>query len=182
MEEFPIKKIEPHFYYNALEYINALAIINNIPEVSEVTVSLGKMMRYWTDNDEEFISLKDELDYIEEYLIITRLRYDSCFEFKVINCEDTSKKCAKYVLEPLISEIINGIMSNSENDVKVYITVSVVDDKFIIFIKDCLLTNLREVKFVSNMFIYGEKRLKVLTSNDISIDYKDNDTIITYLI
>ena len=53
MEKFSIKKIEPHFYYNALEYINSIANINGISEISEVVLALGSMMRYWTDNDNE---------------------------------------------------------------------------------------------------------------------------------
>ena len=61
MEDFSIKKIEPHFYYNALEYINSLAIINNIPEINEVVSALGKMMRYWTDNEGDWISINNEL-------------------------------------------------------------------------------------------------------------------------
>ena len=64
MDNFSIKKIEPHFYYNALEYINALATINNVPEINKAVFSLGEMMRYWTDNDSEWVSIDNELEYI----------------------------------------------------------------------------------------------------------------------
>lgn len=180
MEDFSIKKIEPHFYYNALEYINSLAIINNIPEINEVVLALGKMMRYWTDNEGDWISINNELEYINQYLIITRLRYDDYFNF-YINSEDIKNKiCPIYVLEPILNDIVLNVIGTDVTGVEIIITVKNVS--FEILIKRASLKDLRCKDTIKNNFTYGENRLRELTNNNIYINYDNNNTIVTYMV
>lgn len=180
MDNFSIKRIEPHFYYNALEYINALATINNVPEINKVVFSLGEMMRYWTDNESEWVCIDNELEYINQYLIITRLRYNYCFDF-YIKKEDTKNiLCPVYVLEPILNDIILNVIGNEVDGAEIIIEVKNVS--FEILIKGSHLKELRDNNKVSNNFIYGENRLKKLTNNNVYIKYDNNNTIVTYTV
>lgn len=180
MEDFSITKIEPHFYYNALEYINSVAIINNIPEISNVVLALGKMMRYWTDDNNEWISINNELEYINEYLIITRIRYDEYFNFYIKSEDIIDEKCPRYILEPILNDIVLNIIGNDVKGIEIIISVKYTS--FEIIVKDVNLNELRCKDKIANKFIYGENRLKKLTNNTIKVNYENNNTIVTYIV
>lgn len=180
MEKFSIKKIEPHFYYNALEYINSIANINNIPEISKVVLALGNMMRYWTDNDNEWVTIYNELEYINQYLTITRLRYDCAFEFYINSENIEGELCPIYVLEPMLNDIILNVIGSDISGIEIIITVKKVE--FEILINGVKLKELRYTSKIMNNFIYGENRLKKLTNKDIHIKYENSNTIITYMV
>lgn len=179
MDNFSIKRIEPHFYYNALEYINALATINNVPEINKVVFSLGEMMRYWTDNESELVCIDNELEYIKQYLSITRLRYNYYFDFYIKKEDTKNKLCPVYVLEPILNDIILNVVGNEVDGTEVIIDVK--NNIFEILVKGSHLKELRDNK-INNNFIYGENRLKKLTNNNVYIKYDNNNTIVTYTV
>lgn len=180
MEKFSIKKIEPHFYYNALEYINSIANINGISEISEVVLALGSMMRYWTDNDNEWVSIHNELEYINQYLTITKIRYNSYFDFYIISEDIQNKLCPIYVLEPILNDVILNIMGSDIEGIKINIIVK--KNRFEIFVSGAELKDLKLQKKIVNNFIYGENRLRKLTNNSINIKYDNSNTIINYMV
>ena len=67
-------QLSPHFLFNSLNSIYALTTKKS-DDAPEAVITLSELMRYMlyqTDND--FVSLKDELDYIQNYLKLQRLR------------------------------------------------------------------------------------------------------------
>ena len=68
-------QISPHFFMNTLNNIHALIDID--PEKAQETiVELSKMMRYVLyDADKERVALNKELDFVETYIKLMRLRY-----------------------------------------------------------------------------------------------------------
>ena len=183
MEEYLINKVEPHFYYNALEYINSMAIINDIPEISEVAISLGKMMRYWTDRNGKWINVNYELNYINEYLIISKLRYENIFEFEIIKNIHENKKCPIYILEPIINEVILNV-AGSDTMKKIVINVSSLEEKleFKILIENTNSEKSINRKLKEDKIHKIEERLIELTGSRINIDYNENHTRISYKI
>ena len=56
-------QINPHFIYNSLETINAIAKVNHTPEVSSIVQLIGKYFRNITKySDHQFIALEKEFD------------------------------------------------------------------------------------------------------------------------
>ncbi|MEH6408426.1 MAG: sensor histidine kinase [Leeuwenhoekiella sp.] len=67
-------QLSPHFLFNSLNSIYSLTTKKS-DDAPEAVITLSELMRYMlyqTDND--FVSLKDELDYIQNYLKLQRLR------------------------------------------------------------------------------------------------------------
>ena len=67
-------QINPHFLFNSLNSIYSLTTKKS-GDAPEAIITLSELMRYMlykTDND--FVLLKDELDYIQNYLKLQRLR------------------------------------------------------------------------------------------------------------
>ena len=69
-------QINPHFLYNTLESIRMQALTAGNREVANSIKLLGKSMRYVLENTgTSMVSLKKELDYMETYLQIQRIRF-----------------------------------------------------------------------------------------------------------
>ncbi|RGZ05404.1 HAMP domain-containing protein [Hungatella hathewayi] len=75
-------QINPHFLYNTLDCINWRAQIDGNKEVAEMIRILGKFFRSNMEIKGEFTSLKAEIDNIELYITLSKLRFGTrlhCF-------------------------------------------------------------------------------------------------------
>ncbi len=61
-------QLKPHFYLNGLKTLNALAMENKTDKMQELILSLSAHMRYLLQSERETISLKMELDFVENYV------------------------------------------------------------------------------------------------------------------
>ena len=77
-------QINPHFLYNTLETIRMKAYTVGDREVATAIKLLGKSMRYVLENNgTAFTALKEELDYIEIYMKIQKLRFTDKFDYEL---------------------------------------------------------------------------------------------------
>lgn len=73
-------QINPHFFMNTLNNIHALIDIDTEYTKSAV-IELSKMMRYVLyESGSETISLKKDIQFIENYIELMRIRYDSSID------------------------------------------------------------------------------------------------------
>lgn len=73
-------QINPHFFMNTLNNIHALIDIDTEYAKSAV-IDLSKMMRYVLyESGSETISLKKDIQFIENYIELMRIRYDSSID------------------------------------------------------------------------------------------------------
>lgn len=67
-------QINPHFLFNTLNNLYSLAFSNS-PNTTEVIAKLSKMMRYMLyDSNQAKVPLIKEIDYIENYISLEKLR------------------------------------------------------------------------------------------------------------
>lgn len=75
--DFLRSQINPHFLFNALNTIYGTAIEEKAERTSEGIEKLGDMMRFMLhENMQERISLSRELDYLNNYISLQKLRTD----------------------------------------------------------------------------------------------------------
>lgn len=75
--DFLRSQINPHFLFNALNTIYGTAIQEKAERTSEAVEKLGDMMRFMLqENMQEHISLVREIDYLENYIGLQKLRTD----------------------------------------------------------------------------------------------------------
>ncbi len=102
-----LMQINPHFLYNTLEIIGGLAAQKRTEEVIDVSESLGKMLRFSLRLDSDFVVLKDEFQYLREYIAIMTLRFGDRLQVNIH--EDDEVKHAvmiKFMLQPLVENAI----------------------------------------------------------------------------
>ncbi|WP_339206624.1 sensor histidine kinase [Paenibacillus sp. FSL K6-3182] len=99
-------QIKPHFLFNTLESINALALQNRGKTVSQMVQRLGSILRI-SIQDKEEITIREELEHLRSYLDIQKLRFGDLFEFNLEMPETYLQYgILKLTLQPLVENCI----------------------------------------------------------------------------
>lgn len=95
--------INPHFLYNTLNSISAMASLEGAEDTQEMVLALSEMFRYSADMRRHQVLLLDELKNVQDYLYIQGIRYRTNFVFRVEVPEQT-KTCVvpKLILQPIV--------------------------------------------------------------------------------
>ncbi|WP_419955307.1 sensor histidine kinase [Neobacillus niacini] len=121
------QQINPHFLYNTLESINALAALNGQREISKMTINLGKLLRISINGGYE-VNVKDEIRHVISYLEIQKIRFNNRFSFEVdVEEELNHYPVLKLILQPLVENVLNHAFSNTDDEeglIKIKGTVS----------------------------------------------------------
>ncbi len=104
-------QINPHFLYNTLETIRMRSLKAGNLDVANAVKLLGKSMRYVLENTtSSFITLAKELDHIDTYLSIQKLRFHDSINYslKISSQMDLND----YQIMPLLLQPIveNGVL------------------------------------------------------------------------
>lgn len=102
-------QINPHFFNNTLETINWMAIdyLGDDNDISEMLNSLSQLLRISLQDTDTFVTLKDEIDYVQKYLFIQQKRLGDQFNVIFsIPSELEECKLIKMVLQPLVENAI----------------------------------------------------------------------------
>ena len=110
-------QIKPHFLYNSFDAISSLALSGNNREVYEVVKALGKFYKGFLNNGNEEITIKQELEIVEQYLKIQKIRFDNKFIFQKNYDERVfNYTIPRLTLQPLVENAFNhGIRPMSGN-------------------------------------------------------------------
>lgn len=99
-------QINPHFYYNSLASVIALAENDQPEEVIRMCRNLTKIMRYIT-NTNETVTVKEEIDYINQYLDCMKVRYQSSLNYIInIDPDVMNEKIPRLLIQPLVENAI----------------------------------------------------------------------------
>ncbi|OIJ21275.1 hypothetical protein BKP45_00375 [Anaerobacillus alkalidiazotrophicus] len=109
-------QINPHFLYNTLESVNALASLNKTDEVQRMVTNLGKLLRISLKGPYE-ITFNEELRHVTSYLEIQKIRHSHRFTYENRIDEDVKKlRILKLILQPLVENCIeHGINHEAFN-------------------------------------------------------------------
>lgn len=131
-------QIDSHFLYNTLEIINSLAEIEDIEEISTMTVALSDMFRYTSNGFINEATLKEELKNVDDYLKIQRIRFQKKIDFVVINTTRFSLdiEIPKIILQPIIENAIYHGLNKGGIDGKIRLIIQEKQHKLLLRIID----------------------------------------------
>ncbi len=109
-------QINPHFIFNTLETINWKVMFLDVPEVSNMISYLGNILRYTTYQYGKYVSVKQEMAQIENYLYIQEIRYDHSFDTRILMDEDAGKTIIPCLLiQPLVENaVVHGLRNKKD--------------------------------------------------------------------
>ncbi len=100
-------QINPHFLYNTLDSIVWLAEHQRTEDVVTTVVALAKFFRIGISKGETFISVRQEVEHIENYLTIQKIRYVEKFEYTLDIAEEIADRLVmKLILQPIVENAI----------------------------------------------------------------------------
>jgi two-component system sensor histidine kinase YesM len=130
-------RINPHFLYNTLNSIRWMAEMNNESKIADSIVSLVRMLEYSTKCIEKLVEVKQEIQYLKEYLHLQSLRYwnrfDCIFDIDqgILNC-----KILKLSLQPFVENSIIHGLDKSRRKTIINIKGKIYDGKLVFHISD----------------------------------------------
>lgn len=103
-------RINPHFLYNTLDTINWMAIEKNEIEISNAISALGKILRYGINDSNAVVTIRTEMEWLEQYIHLQQARLKDTFEFNVsVEPDVLDYKIHKLLLQPFVeNSIIHG--------------------------------------------------------------------------
>lgn len=104
-------QVNPHFMFNALEALRFRSLMKNERETAQMIKYMSKMFRKLIVWHTDWITVKEEIEFIMEFLEIQKYRFDDELKFD-ISIEDTIYiyKIPKMILQPLVENAcIHGV-------------------------------------------------------------------------
>ncbi len=129
-------QINPHFLYNTLSCIGSLAKQQRNTEIRNTIRSLAKLLSYSFHDPSELVTLKEELNALENYAQIQNIRYGDIFKLE-LDIDDSALYCKilKLSLQPFLeNSIFHGIVpkggygtikitaKNKGDELKIYVS------------------------------------------------------------
>ncbi len=128
-------QINPHFIYNTLESMNMMAVKIGSPELSDLIISLGKLIRYTVDKRETVVYLRDEVNFVEAYLQIQSFRLGDRLRVEIdIDPSHEYALLPKLILQPLFENVIEHAIGQAAVTVK--LSTRIVEDDLIILVEN----------------------------------------------
>lgn len=115
-------QLNPHFLYNTLQAISTEALVNDQPQIHRMITSLASNLRYTIKSD-ALVTLKREMDYVNDYIFLQKIRMNEALEFRS-DIDPATVGCLipKISIQTLVeNSIIHGKADNAET---INITVS----------------------------------------------------------
>ncbi|HRG89739.1 MAG TPA: histidine kinase, partial [Chitinophagales bacterium] len=79
-------QINEHFIFNSLNAIQSFINQNELKAANQFLANFGKLIRRTLDiSFSQVITLQEEIDYLENYLLLEKIRYEGRFYYKITN-------------------------------------------------------------------------------------------------
>lgn len=107
-------QINPHFLFNTLDSLLFTSMMNNVPVVSDGLAALSHLLRSSILKDNSYTPLHSELQTVEDYLTLQRIRCCETIVLKTEISEEAAKASVmRLLLQPIVENaVIHGIKEN----------------------------------------------------------------------
>ena len=130
-------QINAHFIYNVLESVKMMAEIEEKYDISDAVTSLGIMLRYSMKGLSKNVTVRQEIEYIQNYILLMNLRFD--YEIYLsLNIPEVlwEQEIPKMSLQPIVENAIHHGIEDIAEDTNIYIKGIVLEKDFLIEISD----------------------------------------------
>ncbi len=110
-------QINPHFLYNTLYTIKALAKLHGEEQILTISTKLGQLLRNAIDSSDDVIPLGDSFNLVESYLVIQQIRFQDKLK-SVISIDESIKAipAPKLIIQPFVENAItHGLEPKLDN-------------------------------------------------------------------
>lgn len=108
-------QFDPHFLYNTLSNIRFMIKLR--PQAAaEMTLALSRLLRYSIRHASAAVPLRDDMEYLYDYLAIMQYRFGERFDYSIHMAEESETALVpKLILQPLIENALKYGMEKQES-------------------------------------------------------------------
>lgn len=118
-------QMNPHFIFNALNSIKGLYAINNTVKANQYMVKFSKLLRNILENEEDKISINNEVEMLKAYLDLASIRTKNDFTYEIIvdpELDEDDTAIPTMLIQPFVENaIIHGISKIIDGWIKIEI-------------------------------------------------------------
>ena len=128
------EQIKPHFLYNTLDTISWMAREYEADDIVRLVESLTNLFRVGLSQGKDYISIKEEIGYVSNYLYIQKIRYRTKLNYQIFEDEGISGvEVPKLILQPLVENAIYHGIKSKRSEGNITIISDALDDGHIRF-------------------------------------------------
>lgn len=190
-------QINPHFLYNTLDAIRMHAVLTDNKIVAEMLVTLSNLLRYNITRGNEYISLKEEISHVKNYIKLMNIRYDDAINL-VVNVDPIIEetKVLKLIMQPIVENSLKHGFKKNLTEITITLSAKIVNENLIIEIMDngCgmdsktleeLNNNLETGKIIDGTKSIGlvnvNSRLKMCFGDEYGIHITSTENVMTLI-
>ena len=130
-------QIQPHFLYNTLEVIRMSAVDHGDEQVAEMVHSLAAQLRYLIGCNDDLVTLGQELEMVENYFRLIRIRYEDKIDLEIRIPEQIRHyHILKLTLQPVVENaVVHGLKPKTSHG-KVLITGEIAGGHLVLNVLD----------------------------------------------
>lgn len=171
-------QLQPHFLFNALNSV--VAEIDEKPRnAQDMLINISDILRITLDSDfMKSVTLKEELEIINKYLSIEKIRYEDQLEYTIaVPDEAQSLRVPKLILQAIVENAIKHGFKGMARNITIEIGASLEDKT--IFVRN-------NGAKLDEKWLYGtgltnvSERLKIFTGDDRVFEmYQEGEWVVT---
>lgn len=131
------EQMKPHFLYNSLDSLQALAMMGETEKVCKLVEALGDFYRKSVSGGRELLTIYEEFQIAKDYADIMRMRFENSFDF-MIELEESCKdfRIPKLTIQPLVENSFQHGIRVKNQFGTIMISATLENDKLHILVKD----------------------------------------------
>lgn len=164
-------QLKPHFLFNNLSVLTAL--VNTKPEKAiEFITGLSRVYRYIIETKNvELVSLNDEIEFLNHYLYLLKIRFDKGFQVN-LNIDET-QKCN--LLPPMCLQLlVENTIQHNQTSQSSPLVVKIYSENNSIVIENNIQLRLDDVESSNTGLSNIQSRYKFFTNQKIEISNENN--------
>lgn len=177
-------QLQPHFLFNSLNSVYALTIVNPT-EAGTMITKLAAFLRGTLKRDDEvWVNVADEMEYIQLYLDIEKVRFSHRLNIDVNVDEETLKLCLPgTLLQPIVENAIKFGLYNTSTAITITVDVKLEDRALMIVVTNPYDPEMKSAKGTGFGLSAIRRRLYLLfaDSNLLQTESINNNLYVTKL-
>lgn len=130
-------QINPHFLFNTLNVLSKLAYLEGAEKTSDLTTSLSNLLRYSLQKLDKPVTLKEEINHVNEYATIQQTRFRDRIRFE-LDADASVMQVAipALTLQPLVENAFQHGVAGMEHGAIIQLTIRSIPEGVSIAISD----------------------------------------------
>lgn len=113
-------QVNPHFLYNLLNIIAARGLEDDDEIICEICGNLASMLRYSTSTLTRYATVRQEVEYLKQYVFLMKTRYEELLEVEIDIPEELyGMRLPKITLQQIVENSIHHGYSQSDSVMKI---------------------------------------------------------------